>query len=464
MPTPVISALFDQISQRLTFRARGVQRQLQPFRTGGLGNFPYYWQNPTDLAFNIRTFNWINANLKANTFPYEQAMGSTFLNLFIDALASISYRLSEADQQRMVELSHQILTSQVELMEVWNSIYGNPSSGKVFTIDEIFQIILNQWAAPPISMMELQDAADPIQLLNQMPAEGEPVIPPLLSYLLLLKTNQNFINAVSLYTGRLVSALEAAQNPTLENGAMQTTDGLRPAYSVSPSVPEIERQLNDPSAEISLDIEITEQDNDLIISVNGTDEFSGRFSELLQLEFEEDPALLESLLKLSDGSIKAKVRFHGLCDVSFHPVDFHESAQKYWFWMEPILNAINDENTDASGYHFLPTPNIDFGHKGPFGHIVGAVISKLPQFELELITQKGDEVQEKLEAVNALKIQYLEQLLEEEYLLTHQRTASRNGQQAFRLKLETAPSRASDRVAYVQGVYVDFPAETSAGA
>src|SRR5436190_17922267 len=59
---------------------------LQSFQVGSLGNFPYFWQNPSNLEFNHLTYGWIDSNLAAKTTPVAQ--DELFTNLYIPALAA----------------------------------------------------------------------------------------------------------------------------------------------------------------------------------------------------------------------------------------------------------------------------------------------------------------------------------------------------------------------------------------
>jgi hypothetical protein len=69
--------------------------RLEPFSVGAMGQFPYYWQNPTNLRFNSKSYSWISASLTADTMPIQLA--ENFNNLDNQALASISYVQSQVD-------------------------------------------------------------------------------------------------------------------------------------------------------------------------------------------------------------------------------------------------------------------------------------------------------------------------------------------------------------------------------
>ncbi|WP_299617258.1 hypothetical protein [uncultured Tenacibaculum sp.] len=458
MTNAILLKIFEKSSNQIAFkkgRLLSDKNKLQPFKTGGLGNFPYFWEDPSSLAFNIKTFNWINANLKPNTFPYEQQLGSTFTNVFIECLANISFSLSSDDQNRLIKLSNDIELLQLQIVKTWNSIYSQNNPNEYFTIDQIFDVILNQWASPPVTFIQLQNSTKPEDLLTNAPIEANAIFPCLTDYLSLLRTSSKFINLVSLNAGMLEDALNAVQEPSLVNGAMKTTDGLRPMYTFSPSVKEIESKLNDSSKKTTLELEVIKNENGISINVDNNENFKGPLDDVIDIIKEGNN--FEDLLNIAQGKLKVTAIFNGLCNVYFQPKEFNKS--KFWYWMEPILKSIENKRTDHTGYHFFPTPNINFNDDGPFGHITGAMISKLPNFIIDLTVENLNDVDAFLQTWNIVKVYFLNQIIAEEYKV-EQDTLQLMGKNTNAISLTLTPSEktTSERTAYVQGVYVNYPA------
>lgn len=62
----------SQIITELKDRANDIlssvlSTDLSAITINGKGNFPYYWQDPSNLKFNKKTYDWISSNLRANT-------------------------------------------------------------------------------------------------------------------------------------------------------------------------------------------------------------------------------------------------------------------------------------------------------------------------------------------------------------------------------------------------------------
>lgn len=183
---------------------------LEPFITGGLGNFPYYWQDPRNNLFNIDTYNWISANVKAGAYPIEQASGSSFTNLSIDALGAVSYSISTADEHALTADSLKIFNAQSTLLTAWENAFGNipPGTPTQPPIDIIIILIANTWASPATNFEEMLNAAVLNDLLNEVPPSGTAVMPVLANYI-------NVINAS-------ISLQNASPSPSIDFSKEQT--------------------------------------------------------------------------------------------------------------------------------------------------------------------------------------------------------------------------------------------------
>jgi len=56
----------------------------------------------------------------------------------------------------------------------------------------------------------------------------------------------------------------------------------------------------------------------------------------------------------------------------------------YWFWKEPLIEAVQNGNKDITGFKFSPIPLIDFSKNGPYGFLTAVAISNFPNIYLRL--------------------------------------------------------------------------------
>ncbi len=358
---------------------------LQPFVTGGLGNFPFYWQDPNNLLFNVNTYNWINANLMAGANPLQQALGSSFTNLFIDAIGSISYFLSTQDQANLTQASNNITNQQQNLLSGWQSVYGSIPAGST-PIDGVINTICTTWASPAITFQTLQNASNVSAILNATPPSGMPIIPLLINYIDALNKYVSLSNASSANTGYLNSALSALQNPNATNGGLPANDHkIYPAYQINTPLQDILDGLGADNA-ITLNLSVQLENNTGLVKVTtvGTNPFNISLDELIILSLNSDPTFLKNILVNATQPTTIEVVFKGVTMVYFSPQTFNQSTNQNWYWVSPIAEAINNGNNDVTGFKFSPAITIDFSKNGPFAILSAVAISNLPSISLTI--------------------------------------------------------------------------------
>jgi hypothetical protein len=360
---------------------------LQPFVSGGLGNFPFYWQDPSNLLFNINTYNWINANLMAGANPVRQALGSSFTNLFIDAMGSISYFLSTQDQANLTQASNNITIQQQNVLSGWQSAYGNIPPGST-PIDGVINVICTTWASPAITFQALQSASNVATILNTIPPSGMSILPLLINYINALNKYVSLSNASSENTGYLNSVLSALQNPSTNNGGLTANDhNIYPAYQINTPLQDILSGLGaDNAITLNLSVQL-ESNNDLVqVTTVGTNPFGISLDELIVLNLNSNPTFLQNILANATQPTDIEVVFRGVTMVYFSPNTFNPATNQNWCWIPPIAAAINNGNNDVTGFKFSPATTIDFSINGPFALLSAVAISNLPSISLTITT------------------------------------------------------------------------------
>ncbi len=434
----------------------------QPFRTGGLGNFPYYWQDPNSLKFNNKTYQWINANLKANTFPIEQAIGSTFTNLFINALGSISYSISAKDQEKLKQAGINIITQQNSIIKVWKTVYSKDAS-----IDTIIYTICNTWASPPTTLTALQNSPNISTVLNNTPPSGKSIIPFLDSYISAINSYNSLNNASSRNTGYLQTALQALQSPNLSNGGIPINNNkVYPAYHISPSVQDILEELSS-SDKISVQLSIKPIDtNNAEIHIPGLPAHSMPIDQLISIKVDKDASLFKNALLNATEPTLIEITFSGIAFVYFEPVTFNQTSEQNWYWIPPIIEAIKNGDSNVTGFKFSPKPSIDFSKKGSFGFLSAVAISNSPDITITLTGNNHQKISDTINKASLLELELLGTSLESENStprLTKVIKPTNNSQtliiQHTIDTLTKSPSHISTQsTAWVLGVQTEYPA------
>jgi len=384
---------------------------LVSFATGGLGNFPYYWQNPSNLEFNLKTYNWINANFLSGSDPKQQASGSTFTGEFIQALGSITYSLSTNDQANLNQALQNATNQQAALLNQWRMIYGSlptPPVGQT-PIDVIVNTICTTWSSDPTcSLMKIQNAPNLNQLLDKTPASGEPILPLLANWVNALGSSVSLQNAVSMNNGYKTKALNAVQYPTTDNGATAIGSTYYPTYNIATQLSDIINGLQATGNAIDLEMSIERtSSNEFSVSISGGTSFNIPIFDFFSLGIGGNASYFQDNIATSSNSVQIKMKFTGVTLVQYAPAAFEESTGKNWFYMKPILDAIKNTGKDVSSYKFSPNPNIDFSTNGPFGLTQGCAISNYPSIEIVVISSDYKSIEKTFQQSTSTQLSFL---------------------------------------------------------
>jgi hypothetical protein len=380
---------------------------LESFNVGSNGNMPYYWQDPRNLQFNTKTYDWIKSALKAGAMPIQQ--DQVFTNLYIKALSCVSYSLSSADQEKLNKAKANATDQQGAVLRAWQEAFGTLPSGAGQPIDLIATEIASNWAVPPTTLHEIQQSVNINELLNNVPASGKPVVAVFANWLNAIGSAISLENNTTMNTAYLARALAAVQSPSDKNGGLMLDSNMMvPAYEVATQLSDILNGLKNSDQSISMTMKITRTtESEFQVNVQGGTSFSIPVFNLFSLNVGGNAHYFESDVATTENETTVKMNFPGVTLINFGPVPFDMSPPRDWYWMNPIRDAIKNGNSDVSGFKFSPDPQIDFTMSGPFAYLKGAAISNYPSMEITVKSSSYERIQKTFEQSASVGISFL---------------------------------------------------------
>lgn len=455
------------IASRQLAGAKTITATFQPFRVGSLGNFPYYWQHPANLTFNAKTYRWISASLRANTYPIQ--LSQPFTNLYISALSKVNYSLSNSDQSKLNQAQSNIINQQGSLLKAWQAAYGTiPARTETQEpIDIVIDTITQTWAAPPITLTQLQTSHDINGLLNNVPMSGKSILPVLVNYLNALQSSVSLVNAATMNRGYLQQALTAVQKPSMTNGALQTSDGgIKPAYRVNTPLDTILRSLNstDTTNIVTLNMSVVRStENRYSVDMNDGTTETLPMSDFLSIHGEDGVDLFKSIFASDSDKAIVNATFKGVTTIHFGPAYFSSADKTNWYWIPPIKQALENGDKDISGFKFSPKPQIDFSNTGPFCFLTGVVISKRVSLKITAKCANYKSIAKQIESMDSTHLNFLGMPMgsTRDDSTGHQASVSTNDKETS-LSINFEPSReitadSIDSTAFVLGVQTNYP-------
>ncbi len=350
------------------------------------------------MQFNALTYDWINNSLVNDVAPIRQMPGSLFTGSFINVLSTVIYSLSKADRIKLNQAYAKAQSQQMALLGAWKAAYTTlPAPTKNQTaIDAVMAIICATWATPPTTLNAIQGSKNLHKLLNTAPASGQTLMPIVANYVDALGESVTLANAQAMNNAYVAAALDAAQNPSAQNGAILLDNNMPstyyPAYSVSPGLPDILNGLASTNA-ITLKMDVSmASDSEYSVSINGGASFSIPFADFFSLGISGSASYFHDEIVKTADSVAVAMTFTGVTLVNYTPSAFNESTGLNWYLIEPILEAIKNGDSDVSGFHFSPAPGIDLGPNGPFGILQGIAISNYPSISITATTSNFESI------------------------------------------------------------------------
>ncbi|MCX7553063.1 hypothetical protein OS175_04170 [Marinicella sp. S1101] len=464
-PTQIIDELKKQANTILSTVLGSAK--LEGFNVGSQGNMPYYWEDPRNLKFNAKTYDWISSNLKADTSPLQ--LDQNFTNIYIDALSKVSYHLSSDDQEKLNQAKSAATDQQGAVLRAWTEAYGSLPEGEGQPIDEIASIIQTEWADPATTLTDIQNAININELLNKVPAAGKPIVPVFVNWLNAIGDAVSLQNNVTMNDAYLAKALAAAQSPKKGNGGIQLNtpgnDNYFPAYRVNTPTSDIINGLENDDQAVELSMTVSRSTvNEYELSVSGGASFSYPVLGFFSVNAGGSSSYFESNIATTDNETTVKMSFPGVTLVNYGAPSFTKAPLQNWYWMKPIQDAINNKDNDVSGFKFSPAPQIDFSKKGPFGFLTGAAISNYPTVEITVKSADYQRIQKTFEQSASVGISFLGIPLgiggsESSYSNKVTVDASKSTVTiTLKPPKELVAGTATDSVGWVLGVQSDYPA------
>lgn len=434
-----------------------------PFTVTALGNFPYYWQNPSNLKFNHLTYDWISSNLRAGFTPVQ--LDGSFTNYFIQALGAITYQLSTADLNALSQARQNAINEQFAMLSAWQAVYGSiPNATPTQQpIDIIINTIATTWATPPTTWTAMQSSTNIDALLNSAPASGQTILPVLQQYLNALGSSISLQNAVSMNNGFVQQALAALQSPTVANGGISADNNfLYPAFAMLTPLADILSGLNTSSNTIALSMTVTaNSSNGYTVSLDKNSSINVAASDFFQLFVANNADFFNSLVQTGSAPVQLEMTFPGVVQVNFTPVSIDQSTGQNWYWIMPITNAIANGTSDVSGFKFSPNPQIDFSAKGPFGFLNSVAISNYPSVKITAAAPNPQSVAKTFQSQSVLNPTFLGVSLNAPNQTPYSASTaidSVNSTVIFTLSPPPASAQTLTSVGWVLGVQPVFPA------
>jgi len=475
-PNPVSISPFveaEQIIEELKKEAASLlasvlNAPLLPLTITNKGNFPYYWQNPSNLDFNAKTYEWISSNVKANTLPNQ--LDQYFTNVYIQALSKVVYKLSDADQAALNKAQQDATNQQVAILNLWKSTYGSlpPATPTMQPIDVIMNTIATQWASPKTTLYDIQQSKNLNKLLNKTPASGKPMLPVLANYLNALGGSVTLQNAVTMNNGYVADALDNVQNPTEDNGAL-TLDNKKvvPSFQMATQLSDILNGLKNSSQAANLELSISRETSDKFsVSVNGSTGFSIPVLDLFTIGVGGNASYFSEKIATTKNTIEVSMQFTGVTLVNFGPSDYNMSTGLNWAWYAPINEAIKNTDQPNTGFKFSPNPNIDFSDNGSFGLLNGVAISNYPNITIKVTSSEYESISKTFEQTTNVKISFLGIPLASVSESTYSASTSVDSKSKT-VTITLSPPQdliagnSVDSVGWVLGATIDYPGNTA---
>lgn len=431
----------------------------QPFVVGAQGNFPYYYLNPANNLFNTKTYEWIAANLRANSSP-TQLDNSFFTNLFIDVLSKVNYTLSPADQQA-TEKHNLALEKKLRtlIFDRWINVFGKlpkPTNGASF--DFIGDTILNRWSNPPVTTAQIKNAHRPLKLINQMPEGTVQIVQGYIQWIQLYSQIIETLETVTRNRAYLANALRALQSPSEKNGMPLDDGSFRPSYTFKTPLNDIISGLNQDN-EIAFDLVVRlDRENQYKVSIkNGATE-NYITNQFLQMIGQTKLDYFKTYFVGADFNTKIHLQFKGITQVEYAPTAFDLVNQQNWYWIAPIVAACQNGSKEITGFKFSPTPQVEFSSKGSFGFLTKVAIAKSVFFTISIVTDDYLTIAKRLRNSGYLETIFLNIPLGK-VSLTTQNIDVNHTEKSLMVKFSVPLTSKNlvDSVAYVLGVETIYP-------
>ncbi|MEA3035878.1 MAG: hypothetical protein QOH04_1643 [Sphingomonadales bacterium] len=407
-PSVIINLLKEEARQQLgpVFGSA----QLEAFQVTGQGQFYYNWQDSVNIdRFNKQTYNWISSNVKAGGAPIM--LDQSFNNLYLQVIQSIYYGLSSADQSVLNNASANSVQQAGAVQRAWKSAFGSlPAASANQTPIQAIAAQIVTWASPTTTLQAIRKSTNINNLLNNVPAGADAVVPVFVNYLNALGPAVSLQDTLNANANYLQAAVNAIKSPSTGNGGLTLNDGsVVPAYQVTTQVSDILNSLKSGTPQVSVEMTVSRSTEDEFrVSVSGSTGFSIPILDFLTIGVSGEASYFSDNLATTSNETSVSMTFPGVNYVTFQPVAMTLSGNtSSWFWVDPIRQAIANTGKDVSSFKFAPLPNVDFTAVGAFGYLQGVVISSYPTITITTKTSNYQKVQKTFEQSSSVSVSFL---------------------------------------------------------
>ena len=400
--TELTTALVNQLNAQANTLVGAINKvSLDPIDMGSAGLFPYYWQDPSNLNFNSKTYDWVKRFLVQPNEDSPVGFGSVFHDQFLTAINAISYSLSNADQVALNQANANTVNQQGAVLNAWVAAYGKLPTPTTTTqpIDDVVNIIRTTWATDTkTTLQDLQSSKNINLLLGNMPASGKPILPVFVNYLNAMGSALGLIDTVSYKTGYIERLIEAVSTPSATNGGMLLNNGkYAPAYVFSQQASDIINGLKNLSNSVKLNTSMKKySETDVEVSV-GAKSYIALSNWFFSLDVENDTNYYQQNIVSNSQTISIEMDFTGVTIAQYTPLQYDDATGLGWFDASPILESLKNGSSDVSGYKFQPNPEINFEEFGNFGLSTAVAIANYPTITIVITSDDYQSIYSRLD-------------------------------------------------------------------
>ena len=472
---PLKKAFFSelQIQAQQTVAKNLNINNMQPIDAGGLGDFPWFWNNSG--PFNLKTFNWLNNVFRFNQDGYVETDQTSFLTAYYNTILSIGYVLSPAEQDALNKAINQnaaiVNTMISDFISAFGPIPTTTPNTPIAKLNYITAQVIS-WGASNLTLSTLRSSLDPIALLPNRPLGSETVINDLMTYLAATSSVENIQAAVLVRNNQLADIRRNIQPvpSSAVQGWMQTVDDagqntIVPQINIAESIATIQNGLfpaNGSGNTFSVSMSVKKVDEQTVqVTADGGIGGSGWIN-WFQISGGVQASYNMFSFDQQVQNLKVKITFNGVTRVTPAPAAYDASSRTGW-WMPDIIRQAVNFDPKSDGYRFNLPPVYNFGNNGTFGLVSALIICQQPTFELTYTKADYSKFQQVFQQRSSWGISFLGIPLaggSQSYYHSELHEDSTSGTITIKMSppVGPAPVPTLDQLAYVAGVSINWPA------
>lgn len=373
--------------------------ELQSYNQNGQGNFPYWLITGPQNSFNSLTYNWIDQVIEFNA---EDGAYQSTSNTMVGQLATVvypklSYALDKTDLDKLQTTQTVTAAQGNQLVTQYTQNVAAIPADTPNNLNYVAGQILT-WgpAGEKITLKDLKNSFDLVELLPNMPAGGSAILPSFTTWLDAASSTLSLQNAVSFgnaYISYLKSSVkkpnDATDILTLNPTDPQAEPVKQSKWTVTPNSNALLNSLKNQGKKVALSITASNSSSTTTeLSVNGS--AAGSFGpSWLTFGAGGGSSYNVHSANSSQASAKIEISYPGVTSVTSLPMAAQLSGASAEGWMDQtVLTQANTNGTtippSESGYIFQPAlpPATKLGKNGNFGYLNTVIISNQPTIKI----------------------------------------------------------------------------------